>query len=433
MDLRERFTSRMGPFGRAVVVLAGATAASQGLTVIATPLLTRLYSPAEFGALAAFISILTIILSVASLRYELAVPLAPDDGLAANVLGVALIVVGIAAAVTAAVAIPLAGQITSWINVPDLEEYMWLLPLAVLAGGVYQGLSHWAIRRKDFKRIARTRVSQAFAQVSTQLALGFLVAGPIGLLIGAVLGRFNGTGTLALAFWKSDRAVLGFVNHRGLRDAAGQYRRFPQVSSGSALLNALGVQLPPLLLSVFYGAQVLGWFALGQRVIGLPMMIVGIAVAQVYFGHAAEYARTDIGKLRGLFYKTARRLAIGALIPILPIAIAGPWLFSHVFGPEWTEAGEYVRVLSVTYFVQFIAVPLGQTLNVFERLGLQLFYDVIRLVLAAGGIIAAHALGWSPLAAIASYAVGMLIAYLLSFYLSRSMFTGQPIGNNAPM
>jgi O-antigen/teichoic acid export membrane protein len=432
MGLRQRLTSRMGPFGRAVVVLAGATAASQGLTVIATPVLTRLYDPAEFGALAAFISILTIILSVASLRYELAVPLASDDGLAANVLVVALIVVGIVASVTALVAIPLAGEIASWINVPDLERFMWLLPLAVLAGGVYQGLSHWAIRRQDFKRIARTRVSQAIAQVSTQLALGILVAGPIGLLIGAVVGRFNGTGTLALAFWQKDKDVLEFINPAAMRAAASRYRRFPEISSGSALLNALGVQLPPLLLSVFYGAQVLGWFALGQRVIGLPMMIVGIAVAQVYFGHAAEYARTDIGKLRGLFYKTARRLAIGALIPILPLAVAGPWLFSHVFGPEWTEAGEYVRVLSVMYFVQFVAVPLGQTLNVFERLELQLFYDLVRLVLAAGAIIVAYALGWSPLAAVASYSVGMLVAYLLSFWLSRSMFTGPTIGDNAP-
>lgn len=411
------------------MVLAGATAASQGLVIVATPLLTRLYNPAEFGTLAAFISILTIILSIASLRYELAVPLAPTDGIAANVLVVALVVVGIVACATAAVVLPLAGQIASWINVPDLERYMWLLPLAVLAGGIYQGLSHWTIRRRDFKRIARTRVSQAIAQVSTQLVLGLLLGGPIGLLIGAVVGRFNGTGTLAAGFWRKDKAVLKLVSWLGARGAARRYQRFPKISSGSALLNALGVQLPPLLLSAFYGAHVLGWFALGQRVIGLPMMVVGIAVSQVYFGHAAEYARTDIGKLRGLFYKTARRLAIVALIPIVPLALAGPWLFSHIFGPEWTEAGEYVRVLSVTYFVQFIAVPLGQTLNVFERLELQLLYDLVRLVLAAGAIIVAHELGWSPLGAVASYSVGLLIAYLLSFYLSRSMFSGPPIGN----
>ena len=391
--------------------------------VAATPILTRLYTPSEFGTLAVFIAFLTILLSIVSLRYELAVPLAEDDGAAVNVLAVALLIAGLVSMLTAAVAIPLAGTISDWAGVPQLADYLWLLPVALLGGGVYQCLSYWTIRRQDYRRLARTRLAQAGGQVGSQVIIGALVAGPIGLLVGAVLGRFNGTGALALGFWREDRAVLGALGIDGMKANAGRYRRFPQISSGSALLNVLGIQLPALLLSVFYGAHVLGWFALGQRVIGLPMAIIGAAVAQVYFGQAANLARTDRGQIRALFFRTARRLALVGAVPIIPLAIAGPWLFSLVFGPEWEEAGQYVRVLSVMFIAQLVAVPLAQTLNVFERLDLQLLYDAVRLVLAAGGIVLAYQLGWSPLAAVASYSAGMLIAYVLSFWLSRSMFS----------
>ena len=406
-----------------MLLLAGATAATQLLVVAATPILTRLYTPSEFGTLAVFISLLTILLSVVSLRYELAVPLASDDGAAANVLAVALVIAGLVSVLTAAVAIPLAGPISDWAGVPQLADYLWLLPVALLGGGVYQCLSYWAIRRQDFRRLARTRLAQASGQVGSQVIIGALVAGPIGLFVGAVLGRLNGTGALALGFWREDRPVLGEVGMEGMKANAKRYRRFPQISSGSALLNVLGAQLPALLLSAFYGAQVLGWFALGQRVIGLPMAVIGVAVAQVYFGHAANFARANRGQIRALFFRTARRLAIVGALPIIPLAIAGPWLFSLIFGPEWEEAGQYVRVLSLMFIAQLVAVPLAQTLNVFERLDLQLLYDAVRLVLAAGGILLAYQLGWSPLAAVASYAAGMLIAYVLSFWLSRSMFS----------
>ena len=78
-----------------VSLLLGGTAGAQMLTVLAAPLLTRLYSSEDFGLLSVYTSLLALIGVVSSLRYELAIPLPEDDGEAANVAVLSLIFVGV--------------------------------------------------------------------------------------------------------------------------------------------------------------------------------------------------------------------------------------------------------------------------------------------------------------------------------------------------
>ena len=65
------------------------------LTVLAAPLLTRLYSSEDFGLLSVYTSLLALIGVISSLRYELAIPLPEDDGEAVNVAVLSLIFVGV--------------------------------------------------------------------------------------------------------------------------------------------------------------------------------------------------------------------------------------------------------------------------------------------------------------------------------------------------
>src|SRR5690349_9462435 len=73
-------------FASSVILLASGTAFGQGLVVLASPLLTRLYRPADFGVLAVYIAIISIFDVIAALCYELAIPLPQDDVMAANLL-----------------------------------------------------------------------------------------------------------------------------------------------------------------------------------------------------------------------------------------------------------------------------------------------------------------------------------------------------------
>src|SRR5690606_29477155 len=79
-------------FARSVSILVGGTAGAQLITIAATPLLTRLYTPNDFGVLAVYMSVLALFTVVASLRYELAIPLPESDDDAIHIVVLCLFI-----------------------------------------------------------------------------------------------------------------------------------------------------------------------------------------------------------------------------------------------------------------------------------------------------------------------------------------------------
>lgn len=396
-----------------VVLLSGGTATAQGFVILVSPLLTRMYTPDDFGVLTVYTAMLSIMVVITSMRYELAIPLPEDNGTAIHLAILSLIIVIIISILSGLGILFLGKQIANWVNLPETEAYFWLLPIGLLGAGTYQVLNYWTIRNQAFLYIARTKLSQSIGMLITQLALGLFKIGPIGLLIGDVVGRTCGSGTLAFQAWRQDKEILRSVSIKGIKNAAYRYRRFPLLSSGSALLNTAGTQLPVLLLAGFYGPQVAGWFALAQKIVGVPMAMVGRAVGQVYLGEASRLVQIDIKALQSLFIDTMRRLLILGFLPAVLLTLGGPELFTFVFGSNWLKSGSYVQVLALMFLVQFAVVPLSQTLNILERQDLQLSWDVGRLILVVGGLFLVNFLEYSAYIAIIVYGVTMLISYLI--------------------
>jgi O-antigen/teichoic acid export membrane protein len=400
-----------------VLAVSGGTLAGQALVVAATPLLTRLYTPAEFGVLAAFAALAYCLVAVASLRYEMAVPLAPDDETAMNLLAVA-----VAAALGTAGACALAaglfpGLVRAALGNTGVTPYAGALSLAVAGGGVYQALTYWEVRRGRFGTIGKTRFAQNVAQVGVQLSAGLAGLGVVGLVAGDVIGRAGGGGVLAARLRRGDRHLLRAVSVASMRRAAGSYRRFPLLSSWSAIVNAVGLSIPALVFGALFGAATAGLFVLAQRMVGLPLRLVGSAVAQVYLSEAGRTAHADPTLARSLFLRTARRLLLLGLVPTVIVGALGSLLFGTAFGREWQEAGTYAQLLALPFALQAVADPLSQTLNVTRRQDLQLGWDVGRLVLAWGGVLAVARLGYGAREAIAVYAGVLTAMYALLFAL----------------
>ena len=350
-------------FLRSVSILAGGTAASQIVVAIASPLITRLYSPEDFGLLAVYSSLLMTLGVIASLRYQLAIPLPSDHREAAHVVVLSLLVViGMTLLVLFAV-ILFRHQISQAVNIPSMANYLWLLPPGLFLLGIYQVLNYWAIRIKAFTAIARTKLAQSLSMVVIQI--GGYTMGPVSLLFAQISGQAAGSISLGVLAIHSQWELFQSVRPKNIFEVAKRYKRFLFFSTWAGALNSAGTQLPPLLFSALFSPASAGLYILAHSVLSLPLAVIGKAIGDVFFSSAPEAQRN--GTLSDLVSSLNNKLAQIAMPPALFLFIAGPDIFDLVFGENWRIAGEVARWLSPMLYIQFIVSPLSLIFSILER------------------------------------------------------------------
>lgn len=393
-------------FVRGVIVLGGGTAGSQVILLLTAPLLTRLYSAEDFGLLAVFMAILSSLSAVSSLRYELAIPIAEDEQEAVHIVVLAfLITFGVSLIVFFGVVF-FRDSIAITLNVPDLASYLWLLPLSLLLLSSYQIFNYWAIRVKAFSAIARTKLTQSVASIIVKI--GGAPFGPLALIFGEVVGQVAGTtslGTLAIRHrWHSFRVVR---SHQ-IRTTAHRHRKFPMFATWGGLLNTVGTQLPPVLFAALFNPAAAGIYALANRVLSLPMNLVGQAIGNVFLAKAAD-ARRD-GTVHLLVAQVHEKLAHIAMPPALVLAIIGPDLFVWVFGAEWREAGVFAQLMVPMLYFQFILSPISTLFSVLDKQGQGMVLQGVMVITRSSTLVIGAWLGDVRLA-VTLFAIGSAASY----------------------
>ena len=404
---------RQSKFGRHVLILTGGTIIARALVVLASPLLTRIYLPADFGVLSVFFSMVTATVTVSSLNYEAAIPLPKDDEFGLNVMGISFAVLFLTTLLCASVVIFLARPLTQLLRTPELERYLWLLPLSLLGGGTFQILNSWSLRVQAFRSLAKRRIIQSVAQVITQLGVPLLMRGPFGLLLGDSVGRAGGSLALAFSAKKYAKDHNLRVTAKGLAEAASRYKRFPVFGTASVLVHASFWVLPALLLTRFFGLQEAGWYGLVNQILVVGVGLLGLGIAQVYFSNAAQLAHTSPTQLRSLFLRTSRAAFLLGVVPFGLLIFVGPFLFELVFGVKWIEAGRYAQLLAIPFLMVLTVGPVFPTLTVLERQDWQFGGDLLGTLVMVFGMFYAHHLGLSGRWAIAAYGISLVVTCII--------------------
>lgn len=402
-----------------VTRLVSGTVVAQLVSILAAPLLTRFYAPDAFGAAALFVSITGILGVVACMRYEFAIVLPREDWEAANLLAVSLLFPPMIAIVTTVVIWLSRGLVVDLLNIPELESFLWLIPIAVCIGGISTALNYWNTRTRQFARLSFNRVLVGLVTTGTMLGAGFAGYATAGTKIATtVLGTLVATSLLGWQIWRSDgKFLLQSIQWRQVIHGIKRYSKFPLVSTWSAFLNTTSWQLPPLVLAVFFSPTVVGYYSLGLRLVMMPMSLVGASISQVFFQRASE-ARAN-GTLPTLVEQTFQWLVQISLFPLLTLMLIGQDLFVVAFGFEWKEAGAFAQILSVLMFMQFIFSPISTLTNVLERQEIGVLRNIVLLILTALSLAIGGLVGSARLALILLSVSGSLLYISIMQFIIR--------------
>lgn len=406
---------KAGGFQRSVAVVFGGSAVAQIITLLALPVLTRIYDPQDFSLLAVYAAVLGILLTVACLRFEIAIPLPEEKGEAISLLILSLISTAALSLLTLLLVLILADQFVDLIQAPRIHQYLWLLPVGILLGGAFNAFQYWATREKQFGLIAKTRLLQAVGGAIVQIS-GGLLGGVLGLLLGYVVNVGAGAAGMAKSAISENYKLIKEVKFEHLKKAFVRYQNFPKYSSAEALVNTAGIQLPIIIIAAVLESAEAGFLMLALRVMQAPMAYLGNAIAQVYLSGAPEKLRDGtLNRFTADVLGGLLKLGVG---PIVFVGLIGPESFKIVFGDEWVSAGVMLTWMIPWFAFQFVASPISMVMHVIGRQRSMLLLTVVGFLIRIGTVV--FVVGYDPDWISEAYVLSGGVFYFICFWVFAS-------------
>lgn len=401
--------------------LASGTAAGQIILVAVSPLLTRLYSPSDFGSLAVFVSLVGLVVIVSAGGYHLAIMLPEKQEDATVVVGLSLAIVAVTSAITGVVAVCF---LAFGVFADSLGYWVLLWPLAVLFGGLAQVLAANAIRYGRFGQVAGANLLKSIVTAASQLIMGLFGLGPGGLISGNFLGMSSANLRLARPVIADLRQVR--PSRRQMRAAAREYSQFPIHTMPATLINAAFLSGTPLVVGWLFGTVTLGFWSIANSFVYIPSTLVSQAVGQAYYRKAVA-VRYSVQEAKRLFDRTVASLAGVSFIPFAVAAVISPYLFAFVFGEEWRVAGEYAQVMMPAVWVRFVTAPVATTALAHSANRVQLFTSALQVIAVAVTVGATLALGLSAIGFLIVLSALLVLAQGVSLVMFRRTIGRNPL------
>lgn len=367
-------------FSKNVITLITGTTIAQAIPIIISPILTRLYTPQDFGVLAIFTSIVMIFGSVANARYEMAIILPEKDEDALNLFALSVLISLLVSLILLIIVLFLNDNIVQWLGNESISFWLYIAPLAVFLFALFNAFNYFNTRLKQFKLISKVNIFKALSAAFVQLGYGLLKGGAGGLIIGRISANF----VIDLFLFRKSFKNYSLKTHISLASMfklLKVYIDFPKFNVLATLSNTMSNNLINLLISSFYSLLELGHYSFLSRIMNVPATLISKSISQVYHQKATE-EKNAIGNARKILKTTIQKLTLISLLifPVLYFSVEN--LFVFVFGTEWAIAGVYAKIMTPFFLMRFVVSPVSVTFSIFEKQKIALIWQLGLLILA---------------------------------------------------
>lgn len=403
-----------------IILLVSGTAFAQLINLFLTPIITRIYTPEEYGLYTVYISLLTI-LGIGSLEYNRTISISKNDKEAINLVFISLILVCFTTVVISLLFFMLHESLISILNLSSPLMLIFLC-IGILFSGVYKVFMHWSFRQRNYKLITKTKLTQSIAGNLLIILLGILNFNVIGILTGAVTKTLFGISTLFKPFSKVNYKNMNF-SFTAMMKLLLKYKNFALYTLPSEIFRKSSEHLPILFLTMLYGTSITGYYGLAYTIISLPLILVGNSVSDVFFSEAAKMGSENSKDIKVLSLKLCKKLIQICFIPFILLFLAGPNLFEIIFGDNWYEAGQFASALTLLGFTVVVFDPVSKVYDILNKQRERLYFDTFKFLTIIIAFTLAITQGISALNTVYIYSVTLafinVMIYLRSLYLLK--------------
>lgn len=362
-------------------VLIGGTLLAQLIPILLQPVLRRMFTPDEFGVMAVYFSIVSIVCVIASLNYQAAVVLPEEEEDAMAIVLGGVVISAIVSIVVFIVLLLFSDGLLHFFRLPSgLKNWLCILPVSIFLNSIHLIFGNWLTRKKAFKAFAINKVSRRMAEGIAQLGLGLKWKSG-GLILGTFFGDLVNGLTYFWQYRQTGGAFRGSVWGRVKKNLL-RYKQFPLVSLAPNLLSTVSLFIPVLLITQLYSTEITGQFDLSRQILALPLSLISVSVSQVLVQKLSESRKNGtsvLPQMRNIFLVLTGLSLVGCLV----VFIFGEALFSWIFGEQWRFSGAITELLVWSYGIKFIVAPLAIAFIAFEKLLLNSIWQMAYFVAMA--------------------------------------------------
>ena len=137
-----------------------------------TPVITRLYTPTDFGMLAVFASVCVLCYPFCTLRYTLVIPLHTNEKVGINSLAACILILLINTFILGIAFVLFHSPILSLFSSESIDDLWYFIPLAFFLYGISEVMSYYSTRYRNFSTIAKVSVLQKTVGASAKIVFG---------------------------------------------------------------------------------------------------------------------------------------------------------------------------------------------------------------------------------------------------------------------
>lgn len=336
---------------RNMLTLISGSVIAQMITIVTSPISTRLFSSEDLGIYTLVVSTVTMFGAVLSLRYDMSIVSEEKEN---NVYALTVLSIFICVIFSFIIGMgySIYFYITDSIKLNALFIFIFVF-LLNLSNGLINIIMSYNNRYKQYGLMTSMYLIRTFVQNAGIVIFGLLNTGSVGLIISQIIGYFFGLRKQSKDLIDNIDKILS-VKRDDVIYVATKHKRQMILSAPAAFANGFSYSIINFFIDHLYSSSILGYYSISYRVLGLPMNMISTNISKVFFEKASKEFKNQ-GNFKKSYMFTLIIL-IFISIPIgLVLVLFSPAICSVFFGESYLLSGKFIQILTPMYILRFIA------------------------------------------------------------------------------